>query len=656
LPRAVELAGGDGATRAELRSAAADALLAADLFPLAPAAQGVTAAALAADPRTGRIAVGEFKSRGDARVLLIDPVSGNVERKLKYPTDILRGKTPLDFPQDGTRSLAFSPDGKRLFVGTRGSKVVRFDLDDPRDTPAKVWPASSLAVEQLEISPDGKVVYGLCRWEGPLHSWDAETGKPGPVFRPPSGPGVQTFAVLPSGELLTGGGNLHRWSAGGQLLRTAPRPVGRLALAGNSLLLASDGPRLSACDLETMEATDPFIDPDLRASAHEEGVKSIALHPSGAFAATAAGDTERLVKVWELASGRLLGAVTAPGTGPIALAWSKDSGCLLATADGRVARWGFEPGESQRFACVGASFLDASALRPDGRVAALGRRSGTRRELLVGPVGGPAEVSALADRGGEGEPGLAAGPNGELALTLHAPGPILRDPGARRLRPVARHPAAKPCFGADGGALWAVVDSKHVWTFDPETGERRGAWDNSLSEALTGLASLDALAAGRELAVAGGRDGSLFVLSAACEPVASSRRPGDPLLAVALAPDDSFAVAGTQAGLLRVMNLATKAELPALPAHSGGTAAVALNRDGTLLATGGRDRAVRLWRRTAQGFEPLLTLSDLSGTVRELQFAPGDDRLLVLLSYEHAARVWDIDKLRTQLAELKLGW
>ena len=175
---------------------------------------------------------------------------------------------------------------------------------------------------------------------------------------------------------------------------------------------------------------------------------------------------------------------------------------------------------------------------------------------------------------------------------------------------------------------------------------------------MSGLSGLNALAVGRTAAVAGGRDGSIYLLdSGTCKPITLAfRNSGDPVLSTDFAPNDQFAVAGTQNGKLRVIRIADKAELPMVQAHSAGVTAVAIRRDGTLLATGGRDRTVRLWKRTGDRFEPLLEVSDLPGPVAELQFNPAEGRLLVLLASEHAVRVWDIDRLNKQLAELKLGW
>lgn len=657
LPQAVRLADGDPLSVVDLRSTAAMTFLVADLFPLKPIAEGFTASDITTDTKSGLVAIGEFKAWGECRVRLIDPNSGRIVRSLKFPTQLIKGSGSLDLVQDGTRALAFSPDGKRLFVGTRGSKVMRFDLDNPQNTPAMIWNASSASVEQLAVSPNGKIVYGLCRPEVPVFVWDADTGKPLPPLKPNEAAPIQSFTILPSGDLIAGNGHfLYRWSADHKLIRTVVNTTcHRLAATDGSMLFLGDGPRLCVYDRETLEPTDRFADPTLRMAAHEEFVNVIAVHPSRAYVATTG--RERTVKVWEVVSGKLIGTVTVGGTGPLAVAWSNDGCCLLATADGQITRWRFAPPQSRQFACISAFSLIASTFLPDGRVAGLSHDTHWQRELLVGPVGQPADRVTLTDPGGGGRPGLASGPNGMFAVSLLTSGILLGKSNSLVATPeFTKQTTRCPRFSRDGRTVWAIVDSKEVRSFDPNAKVHRGVWSNKISEVLTGLATLETLAVGRDIAAAGGRDGSIYVLNAADNPVTAYRNAGDPVIAIAIAPDDSLIVAGTQNGWLRLVNLTTKTELPTIPGHDHGTTAVAFNREGTLLATGGNDRTVRLWKRNGESFEVLFTIPHLSGAVRDLLFSPNDDRLLVLLSHGHAARIWNIDRLKAQLTELKLGW
>src|SRR5262249_32347165 len=158
LIRAAELTT-DPAARVGLRSAAAVTLLAPDFRPVEPVAGGLTASAVATSPDGSVIALGEFKAWGlgralSCRVWLVDPATGKTVRRLSYPSATVA--TDDGLAQGGVRSLAFSPDGTRLYVGTRSSCVHRFDLTDPKaDRPASMWPALAHPVEQLPVSPAG---------------------------------------------------------------------------------------------------------------------------------------------------------------------------------------------------------------------------------------------------------------------------------------------------------------------------------------------------------------------------------------------------------------------------------------------------------------------------------------------------------------------
>ncbi|WP_171471928.1 WD40 repeat domain-containing protein [Frigoriglobus tundricola] len=472
---------------------------------------------------------------------------------------------------------------------------------------------------------------------------------------------IRSFAVLPSGDVLAGNGHqLYQWNAAGALVRSVPNATcDRLAPAGGSVLLVSDGPRLEVYDGATLEPASRLVDPSLRRAAHDGVIRSIAVHPSGAFVATAADHDDRTVKVWELASGRLVTTVTSAGTEPIMIAWSGDGTYLLATTEGRVERWRFAPAEVERFVCFAALPLEAAAVVHGGSVAALGSVRNGSRALLVGcAAGGPRRTVSLADGGGNGQAALAADPVGGLAITTGSPGIRLWNPDTPVPVALTARSSRQPQFGPDGAGLWAVVDSDSVCRYDPVTKVETARWSNDMAGFMTGLSSLNALAVGRRVAVAGGRDGAVYVLDPqTCRPTGSaSPNVGDPVLAAAVTPDDALALAGTQSGKLRVVRTADRTELSAAAAHSGGVTAVAIDRTGTLLVTGGRDRAVRVWKRTGDRFETLFTVSDLPSVATALRFDPAGGRLMVLLASEHAVRVWDVDRLRAELGDLKLGW
>jgi eukaryotic-like serine/threonine-protein kinase len=657
VPKAVALARGDQEVLRDLRSAAAAALLADDLVPADPVATDMAAAALATDPKSGLIAVGEHKSRSSCEVRVLDPVTGATIERWTYKVKFAVG-------QDGTRALAFSPDGTRLFAGTRYSGVVRLDRSVKSTAPVVPWGGVSGAIEQLAVSPDGKTVYGVCSTDPTVLAWAADTGKRLKPFTPPDGGRVNGIAVLPSGDLIASTGDkLHRWSADGELVQSAPAPGARRVAPGpGSLLLVGVGPRLEVYDRPTLEATDRFADPTLRLAAHEESVRTIAVHPSGAYAATAANNADRAVKVWELSSGRMIARVAVAGTEHVALAWSGDGGHLLATANRGVTRWRFAPAAVGRFACAAGPPLAGAAFAPSGRIAAVGESLGGWREVLVATGVEPAASEQAHDPAGVEHPGLTVASDGTIFIATGSGGVVWKPGSPPRGAGLAKHPVGSPRLGPGGRALWAVVDSNTVRAFDPVTLKERGVWDHSGAKSLFGVSTIDALAVGRTRTVAGGREGGVYLVDDQFKATGFHGQGeaelwlGDAVLSVAVAPDDSFVLAGTVSGKLRHIRPADKTTFPSIMAHPGGVSAVAISRDGTLLATGGRDQSIRLWKRTGDQLEPLLTVPALPGAVRRLYFSPTDGRLLVLLAHEHAVRVWDVDRLSARLAERQLGW
>jgi WD40 repeat protein len=662
LSRAMTLIENDPSATHELRSAAVRVFLSDDLKPLEPALRGFTASAIATNPVTGEIACGESIAWvfTQCRVRIFDPRDKKSKRELSFPAGFARQPTgDVRGSPDAVRTLAFSPDGKQLYVGTRSSMVHRFDLENKAAKPATSWAASRNPVEQLAVT--NTTVYGLCRPETPVLAWECETGKLLAKLESPENTPISAISLLPTGELLTcDSKHIHRWTPTFKVAHSVPNPgARRIACTATTAIIAGDGTHLDLYNSETMTQSDRFLDPALRHDSHEESLRSLAVHPSGAFIASSSGDHDRSVKVWEFASGRLVGIVHVAGTGPIAITWSSDGAVLLATASEHIARWSFHPAESQQFTCLTGNTIVASHFCHEGKQVALTDSVQGKRTALLGMPNTVSRTAPLPEPGGNGLPGFAIHPaTGLIAITEGAPGIALWN-GKKNIskQGFTSEIAWAPRFSYNGNSLWVVINSSHLHVYDTKTKALRHKWNGSLAGSVSGLASLDALAIGKEWAVTGGRGGSIYQLdTATCELKNTFAAPGDPVTALAITPDDELIVAGTQKGKVRFVKTTTREELPPLAGHTGGTTAVAVSHNGALLATGGRDRKVRLWKRREHQFEPLFTLNDLPEHVRELHFCPQSNQLLVLLINEHAVRVWNLDKLQTQLNEFRLGW
>ena len=125
---------------------------------------------------------------------------------------------------------------------------------------------------------------------------------------------------------------------------------------------------------------------------------------------------------------------------------------------------------------------------------------------------------------------------------------------------------------------------------------------------------------------------------------------------VALAPDESLAVSGSRGGRVQVAHVPSGKLVANLTAHRDRVTTVEFDRSGQLLATGSMDRTVHLWRRNGDQLEKLVTLRTPSGPLASVRFSHDARKLAVLIDGETAVRIWHLDRLRQQLAELSLDW
>src|SRR5262249_47622747 len=127
----------------------------------------------------------------------------------------------------------------------------------------------------------------------------------------------------------------------------------------------------------------------------------------------------------------------------------------------------------------------------------------------------------------------------------------------------------------------------------------------------------------------------------------------NPVRCVALNADETLVAAGTDRGDLRLLRAAGAEILTRLTPHRDGVTALSFAGNG-LLASGSRDKTVKLWRGGGETRAEGRTLRR-PAPVRWLAFHPDGVRLFVLVGGERAVRVWHLARPTSRLAEMTLG-
>jgi eukaryotic-like serine/threonine-protein kinase len=624
-------------------------------------AKGFNAAALAFSPDGTFLALGQerveaFGVRGGCQILLLDPLTGKQLRELRFPPSqlwqIKQGKP------DGARSLAISPDGAWLVVGSRSGRLHRWNLRE-QNPQAVSWQAHTKQVEALRFDRRGTALFSLgfneslCRWHvadwklaATYHqSWLGENFTYDPDTERLVVLAHQDCEVLDAEFLFPIHSSMTR--RGGHVVLAA----------GGRLLLYELDHTLGLYDL----FTDQFV-ADLRLANKsvtlEGSMDEVVLSPDGTLLAIASTDT-RQVQIWDLLNGKLAVDLKV-GSGMLKLAFSPNGQKLAVTGENTT----------QVFEVRGTREFTRHAL-------------GTlpKHDLALSSHG---KTFACRERG----PGSPLEERGPVSTFTTWPVPGVLDPNPTRPQKIFRQrkvPDQHMALNADGSTLafaaagafivkkifaeenlqhldaqflfrwgpdqrlWTAGSSQvRMWNTFPT--REQGIWNNALANFISGRGRITALQAGSHWGLAGARDGILHILDARDNTLNRSvRLSSTPLSSLALVSDESQAAVGTETGELFLVRLPGGETLASEKHQEEVTGLAFLNP--RLLVSSSNDRSIRVWQLHDNGLTEKLRLP-CPGMVRRMQATPDGRQLLLLVEGERGIRCWHLDALAQEFAEL----
>jgi WD40 repeat protein len=521
-----------------------------------------------------------------------------------------RERTVLHDGDGWYRTVAMSDDGRFLVAADPLSKKVELWDVLGRE---RVFTVPGTAIDAV-ISPDGRT-FAAFTSRGVV-VWDIGTLAERVVF--PVGTSLR-MAYHPDGSLIALAADenvvVHRVSDGSVVATLTGHgdEVSALAFDRTGATLASGSLDASVRLWDTSTWTERLV-----LSTATAGVSAVAFAPDGKY--VFAGVIGTSAFGWDPATGERLAGFPTGSVSTFGLAVTGDSHTLLtADSDGLVTVWSY------------------------GR-SALGTRDAVVLATAFQPGG-----DLLATTGG----------NGAVRLWNSATGDLVHRTAGHQ------DDAYGVAFSPDGTEFVTVGGDGSVVVWRTDTGVEARRFSRPGTEFTAVAFSPD----GRTIAVAGRTptgspdDRDEVLLLAAADLSVTGRRPtrdeprdaeANPVdtnfpTGIAFSPNNRTLAVTLSAGEVGLWNLVDKgAELTILPGHDGIAIDAEFSPDGTLLATGGGDRLVRLWR-VNDGVE-VGTLTGSDSAVRRVAFSP-DGRQLATASQDTVLRLWEVDGGR-QLARL----
>ena len=530
---------------------------------------------------------------------------------------------------DQILALAYSPDGKRLAVGTWAGKIKLWDVEAGRllrelaghgagvwrlgfsadgkllgsgsmDQTARIW--DTVAGTELKVlrghedavfgvsfSPDGAWL-ASAGYDGTVRIWDVASGSERKVLRGHVGR-VVDVAFSPDGRLLASGGAdkaVRLWDT------ASGTPRGELQGHTDRIFCLSFSPEGSQLASAGHDRTVRIWDVSSRSErkrleGHSALVTGVRFSRDGTRLLT--GSMDKSVRLWDLG----LSAADRTSTGHTAATTSvsfNPDGTILASGsyDKSIRLWDLPDGLHPKVLEGHSASVISVSVAPDGKLLASGSMDNTVRiwELASG-----AERSKL-----EGHKGttiqVTFSPNGRLLASASSDKTIrLWDVGSGTETRVLRGHTADvwgAAFSSDGKLLASASADGTIRLWDVETGTER-----KVLRGHDGIVFGVAFQPDEQQLASSGADGTVRLWDPSTAKSTILGKQQGRMYWPTFHPDGMRLGVPASDATARIWNVRTAA-LVTLRGHRGECNNLAFSHDGKLVATAGDDGTVRLWQ------------------------------------------------------------
>lgn len=376
-------------------------------------------------------------------------------------------------------------------------------------------------------------------------------------------------------------------------------------------------------------------DPELVLQAgHKEVIESLVFSSDGTLLVS--GSTDRLIRLWETTSGRLINALRLDAPGEQGLAVSPRDSIVAIRSGKEVLLWNWKA--NRITATLRGEVGWGLAFSPTGQWLVTGNKDGSLQiwevssQHLIRTLRMPPGVNAVAVSH-DGKLLAAGSNNGSVRLWAFASGNLIAD------LPSHKWPIVSISFSVNDEAVISFdIDEMKSWDIKNQRSYRslrlnlkaNNVWqvssDNQVAAfASRAIVSLDHsvglvdVATGRQIKVLEGHK--------------------LPVTALAFSPDSRVLATGSWDLSLKLWDWQNGRPLKSLEGNYAGITTVSISRDGKKLVTGGKERFLRLWNLQSGELEK--SSFTHSNWVFSAALSPDNK---VVASVDSHVRLWEIDK------------